>query len=135
MYHIKKRVSVISWLFILLIFLQGCVVYQKKSVTLERTFQEGLKTKVVTDSGNTFKFKRIGFEDGKFYGVMISNGEITKVSLQENELSKIILKNENMSTLLTIGTSIVSVFGILIIWFLIDTGGGDLDFSGSVDQQ
>ena len=94
MYHIKKRVSVISWLFILLIFLQGCVVYQKKPVTLERAFQEGLKTKVVTDSGNTFKFKRIGFEDGKFYGVMISNGEITKVSLQENELSKIILKNE-----------------------------------------
>ena len=92
MYHIKKRVSVIRWLFIGLILLQGCVVYQNKPVTLERAFQKGLKTKVVTDSANTFKFKRIGFEDGKFYGVKISNGEITKVSLQENELAKIVLK-------------------------------------------
>ncbi|WP_339627927.1 hypothetical protein [uncultured Maribacter sp.] len=126
MKNLRRKGLVISCLFAALILLEGCVVYQNKPVTLERAFQEGLKTKVVTDNDNTYKFKRIGFEDGQFYGVRKSNGEITKVPLLENELTKIVLKNEPMSTLLTIGASIVSVFGVLIILFIIDTGGGDL---------
>ena len=115
---LSKWIKTISLFFATIILFQGCVVYQKKPGTLERAFQEGLQTKVVTYNDNTYKFKRIEFEDGTFYGVKESRSEITKVPLLENELAEILLKNKAMSNFLTIGASIVLVVGLLSIWFI-----------------
>jgi hypothetical protein len=108
---------------------QSCVVYQKTSLSLEQAAKEQLKAKVKTNTNKTYKFQRIGFEDGEFYGLQKTKGEIVRVSLQDNEISKILLQDKTMSTILDIGLPVV---GFVLIIGIITGLNADINpgFSG-----
>ena len=121
---IRKQIKDLALLFAILILFQSCVVYQNTSVSLEKAAKEQLKTKVKTNTNKTYKFQRIGFENGEFYGLQKIKGEIVRVSLQDNEISKILLKDKTMSTILNTGLPVV---GLVLIILIIQGLNGDIN--------
>ena len=127
---IRKHLESLVLLFIILMFFQSCVVYEKSSVSLEWAAQQERKAKVKTINNQTYKFKLIRFENDQFYGIQKVNGEIIKTPLQSDKLNKIQLQNKSTSTVATITTVIGSLIGVILVWYFIDTGGGNwLDLS------
>ena len=113
---IRKQIKHLALLFASLILLQSCVVYQKSSVSLDQAAKEGTKVKVKTNTNKTYKFQRIGFEDGNFYGEQkIVGYKKVIIPLQDNEIYKVLLKDKTKSTILSIGLSVVLVGVILVI--------------------
>ena len=66
---IKAHLKAVACLLTLLILLQGCTVYKKSNITLEDAYKSEIQVKVKTNDNKTLKYKRIEFEDGKYYGV------------------------------------------------------------------
>lgn len=127
---IRKHLKSLVLLFTILIFFQSCVVYEKSSVSLEWAAKQERKAKVKTNNNQTYKFKRIQSENEHFYGIKETNGDIIKIPLEADKLNKIQLQNKSTSTIATITTIIGSLIGVILIWYFIDTGGGNwLDLS------
>lgn len=122
---IRKYIEHLVLLFSIIIFQQSCVVYQKNSVSLETAESEGLKAKVEMKTQESYKFQRIVFENNHYYGIQKTNGETIKKPIKVNELNKIRLQDKSTSTIATVATILGSLTGVILIWYFIDTGGGD----------
>ena len=122
---IRKYIEHFVLLFTIIIFQQSCVVYQKNSVSLETAESQGLKAKVEMKTQESYKFQRIVFENNHYYGIQKTNGETIKKPLEVNELNKIRLQDKSTSTIATVATILGSLIGVILIWYFIDTGGGD----------
>ena len=127
---IRKHMESLVLLFTILMFFQSCVVYEKSSVSLELAAQQERKAKVKTINNQTYKFKLIRFENDQFYGIQKVNGEVIKTPLEADKLNEIQLQNKSTSTITTITTVLGSLIGAILVWYFIDTGGGNwLDLS------
>ena len=122
---IRTYIEHLVLIFITLILLQSCVVYEKSSVSLEWAAQQERKAKVKTINNQTYKFKLIRFENDQFYGLQKVNGEIIQTPLEADKLNKIQLQNKSTSTTATFTTVLGSLIGVILVWYLIDTEGGN----------
>jgi len=109
---IKTHLKTVVLIFAALILLQGCTVYKSANVTLEEAVKSQTKVKIKTKDIQSLKFKRLEFEDGKYYGVKKFKGDIIKMSLDENNLISVRLKNKTLSIILPIAIPIV-LLGII----------------------
>jgi hypothetical protein len=119
---IRKYLEPFVFLFSLLILFQSCVVYEKSSVSLEWAVKQERKAKVETITNQTYKFKQIKSDKDQFYGIQKLNGDIIKTPLQANEINKIQLQDKSTSTIATITTVLGSLIGVILAWYVIDTG-------------
>ncbi|AOW21638.1 hypothetical protein [Urechidicola croceus] len=114
---IKKQLR--FWVFVLssVIMIQSCRVYHKETVTLDEAIQKQKRVKIITNDDQKYKFKKVVFEDGLFYGVSMKKGKEVKTQLKVEELKKVRLHNKKMSIIYGILTPIVVIFGVLYIGF------------------
>ena len=117
MKKIRKQIGYLVLLFASLILLQSCVVYQKTNVSLEQAVNAEVKTKVITKANETYKFHRISFEDGKFYGVTKKTSgykNVAKIPLEDTEINKVLLKDKSTSTILSVGLGVILTGGLVV---------------------
>ena len=124
MKKIKAHLKVVAFLLTLLILLQACTVYKKSNITLEDAYKSEIQVKVKTNDNKTLKYKRIEFEDGKYYGVnepyYRSNYpehkkvESIKTPIKLENIEHIKIKDETASKIITFGIPIV-LAGVAII--------------------
>lgn len=98
----------------ILILFQGCTVYKSAPISIEHAVQNENKVKVITKSGEKFKFSRIGIEDNSYYGVSKSKGEVVKTVLDEKSINTIKEKDKTLSTVLSLGVPVVILGAILV---------------------
>ncbi|WP_242083877.1 hypothetical protein [Aestuariivivens sediminis] len=122
---IRKHMEPLVLLFSISLFFQSCVLYEKSPVSLEWAATQNRKAKVTTTDKQTYKFKTIRLENDHYYGIKDTKGEIIKTPLQADNLKKIHLQNKGASTVGTIVTAIGCVVAVILVWYFIDTGGGD----------
>ena len=111
---IRKYMESLVLLFTILMFFQNCIVYEKSSVSLDWAAKQELRAKVEMKTNETYKFKRISFENQHYYGIQKINGDIIKTPLQANELNKIQLQDKSTSTIATITTVLGSLIGVIL---------------------
>ena len=128
---IKIHLKIVALFFSVLMLLQGCTVYKSVPISLEQAVQNESKVRVRTNSNEKLKFNRIGFEDGKYFGVKKSNNVIGKTPLDQNYINTINEKDKAVSTIATVGVSIVALFGVLVGVYLIAGGGGTYNWTFS----
>ena len=113
---LKKQIKHISLFLSILIVFQSCVtIYESQPLTLEEVNDRHIKTKVLTKSGETLKFKNISFENGTYYGVNKKKGETLKVPLQKEAIREIKIKNRALSTVVNIPLVFVYIFTVSAI--------------------
>ena len=114
---IKIHLKVAALFFTVLILLQGCTVYKSVPISLEQAVQNESKVRVRTNSNEKLKFNRIGFEDGKYFGVKKSNNVIVKTPLDQNFINIINEKDKTGSTILSIAIPlvIIVVLGVIVV--------------------
>jgi len=122
MKKIKTQIKLIALVLSVLILFQGCTIYKTTPVSLDQAAKEEIKTKVFVKSDENLIFRRIAFEEGKFYGVTKEKGEIVKILLDEQFIDNVKVKDKVWSTIATLGLSVVSLFGILMGVWLISGG-------------
>jgi hypothetical protein len=115
---IKKQIRPITFLFGILIMLQSCVAYKSQNFTLEEAAKTDSKVKVHTVTNENLKFKRVGVENGQYYGVRKVKGELVKVPLDRTMLNKINVKDKTISTILNSTLGFVGAIGalVLVVW-------------------
>ena len=106
---IKKQFKSVALILSMLILFQGCTAYKSASVTLDEASKSEGKVKVHTTTNETLKFKRIGIENGNYYGVKKIKGDLVKVPLDKTKLNKIKVKDDTMSTIMTIALPVVII--------------------------
>lgn len=112
----KQYVKRISTLLMVLVLFQSCTIYKRANVTLDKTIDSKIKTRITNINGRKYNFKHVVFEDNDYYGVAKSHGEIVKTKLSEKSIEKVQLKDKTGSTILTILLPItILVGGILIL--------------------
>ena len=110
---IKKQIKSVALVLTILILLQGCTIYQSVPVSIDHAVQKETKVKVMTKNSEKMKFKRIGVENGNYYGVKIVKGDIIKIPLDKESIISIKEKDKTLSNVATIGISVVSLFAVL----------------------
>jgi len=99
----------------LLILLQSCRVYHKTPVSLDQAVKEEKRVKIKTEDGKTYKFHKVIFEDGRFYGVRKEKGEMVKTPIEQNQLRKVRLHNKTLSIIYGIGITLLTSYGVTFI--------------------
>ena len=113
---LKKQIKHISLFLSILIVFQSCVtIYKSQPLTLEEVNDRHIKTKVLTKSGETLKFKNISFENGTYYGANKKKGKTLKVPLQKEAIREIKIKDKALSTIINIPLIFVYVIGVSIV--------------------
>jgi len=80
-----RLLKVVALFFSVLILFQGCTVYKSTNVTLEEAVKADTKVRLKTKDHQTLKFKKIGIEDGKFYGLLYyKNTSWVKTKINED---------------------------------------------------
>jgi len=123
---IKIHLKAVALFFSILILLQGCTVYKSPNVTLEAAVRTDNKIKITTNDNQTLKFKRIGFEDGFYFGVKKINGETIKTQIDEQKAEKVQLKDETLSAIITVLFPL-ALIGLLALILYGDMIGGYSD--------
>ena len=113
---IKKHLKTVALFCATLIFFQGCTVYKSANVTLEEASKAEIQARVKTNDNQTLKFKRIGFENGRYYGVKKINGDIIKTRIDEQKVERVQLKDKTASTIIPIAVPVI-IIGIAAIIF------------------
>jgi len=111
----KKQINLITLLFAIVMFFQSCTVYKSANVTLDQAIQNESKVKVITMNNAKFKFKRIGVEDGNYYGIKKKNNVVIRIPLDQNFVKIIKEKDKPLSTVLSIGIPLVIAGGVIAI--------------------
>ncbi len=108
---LKEQFRYIALLFTLLILLQSCRIYHRKSITLDQAIKEQKQVKIKTVDNKTLKFKKLIYEDGEYYGIKTSafTYEIHKIPFDKSKLQSIRLHNKTMSIIYGAGLSIVLI--------------------------
>lgn len=116
----------------LFVFTQSCTVYHSTAVDIEKAVQTQNKVKLVTNTKDTYRFKKIIEKDNMYYGVANpkSNSNLVDLDKEKPEiyyknlnvyplelqhLKGIYTKNRELSTVLSIGIPVVLVTVALII--------------------
>ena len=97
-----RRLKVVALFFSVLILLQGCTVYKKANVTLEEAVTSDTKVRIKTNDNQTLKFKKIGIENGDYYGLLNYKSAWVKTQINEGNIEKIQVKDKTASTILNI---------------------------------
>ncbi len=124
---LKKHIGNFSFILAMLILFQGCKVYHKDSVTLQKAVESGERTKIETKLNNRIVHNKVIFEDDKYFGVKKINGAFIKIPIDENKISKVRLQNKTLSTIYTILLPIAIVVGAGLTFL----AGGGLDWKDS----
>ena len=101
---------------------QSCTVYKSTPITLEQAVQNESKVKIVTNRNQTFIYKKIVFDEGKYYGVERVKSKKISIPINEDLVKSIQMKNQVLSALISVATPIVIIIGIGVI----NTAGGGL---------
>ena len=99
----------LAYLLLMLVLFQSCTVYKSSSVTLEEAYSKESKTKIESKIGETFKFKRIYFENGNYYGEKKIRGEVKKIILNPNGINNVKIKDITLSIVFTIALPITVI--------------------------
>lgn len=83
---------------------------------MDQAIQKESKVKVKTQSGEILKFKRVGFENGNYYGVKITKGEVVKIPFEEKRIAAVNEKDKTLSIIMTIGLPIFIIIGSAFIF-------------------
>ena len=110
----KNYSKIAAFLCSILILLQGCTVYKSTSISMEHAVQNETKVKVKTNSGEKYKFSRIGIKDGNYFGVTKSKGAMVKIPLDEKSINTVNEKDKTLSTVLSIGIPVI-ILGVIIV--------------------
>ncbi len=128
---IREQISLLSSIFIMLIFFQSCRVYHSKHVPLEEAVKSEKRVKIKTKEQKTLKFNRVVLEEGQFYGIKVKGKQINKTLLKIEDLKKVRLHNKTMSIILGIAVPVITIAGIFVIAISSWSGpdiGGDFTF-------
>jgi len=100
-----RLLKVVAFFFSVLILFQGCTVYKSANVTIEEAVKTDTKVRLKTKDHQTIKFKKIGIEDGKFYGLLYyKNTSWVKTKINEDNIEKIQVKDKVLSTFINVIT-------------------------------
>ena len=116
------------------ILLQSCTVYRSVNVTVEEAIQSEQRVKVVTNTNEKYKFKRIEQEENQIIGIVsrISDTakKLTKVTdgrkykepfiaviIPKDNIEGVYLKDKQLSIILSVGVPIVSIIGLMGILY------------------
>lgn len=131
MKRFRRQFKTISLLLSLLTLFQSCRVYHRDSVTLDHAVKQEKRVKIKTIDNKTLKFKKLIYEEGKYFGIKPSTfmDTVYKVPLDQSKLQNIRLHNKALSIVygisITIITSLVLAYIIVLSSFDLD-----LDFGG-----
>ncbi|WP_370476987.1 hypothetical protein [Tamlana flava] len=95
----------------LLILFQSCTIYRSTPITLDQAVKNEYKVKVITKTSGALKFKRIGVENGDYYGLIWSRGETIRIPLKEENIISVQEKNKTLSNLLVIALPVALTIG------------------------
>jgi hypothetical protein len=140
---IRKHLKLIALLLSVVFLLQSCKVYQTKTVMVDEAIQSSGRVKVNSFRNDTYKFDKLGLEDGKLYGITkkksltakklsfqnhkdINNSKYLKILLPDNIVKEIHLQNKTMSTVVSIAIPLIIIIGVLAIIQPGNVGGGSL---------
>lgn len=111
-----------SWLLAIVMVFQSCTVYKSTPVTLDQAVENELKVRIITTSNKTFIYKKIVFDEGKYYGIDRVKSKKIKIPINGDLVKSIQIKNQLLSALVSVATPIVIIIGIGVI----NTAGGGL---------
>lgn len=120
--NLKKKFS--STILALVFLLQSCVVYQKKTVSIDEAVASNNKVLILRTNETKLRLKEIEQIDGKIYGIYRVKGENIKVPIAESDIKTIRIQSKSASTWGTIGIvagSLLAV-GITIIAISLQDG-------------
>ena len=119
----KKLTKQIAKLFILIILLQSCTIYKGGYVRIDQAVQNENKVKINTKTNEKLKFKKVVLENGAYYGVKKVKGKNEKIPIDVDQIYRIKEKDALASTLMTVPTTIIAIFSVASLAFLIGGGG------------
>lgn len=123
---LKRKTVLVSIIMAIILTFQSCKVYHRDSVTLAQAAESGKQTKIETIYNQTFRYQKIIFEDGLYYGVLKHKDQISRFPIAENNIIKVRLQNKPLSTIYSVALPIAVVLGALIAVGLV--------FRGSLEQ-
>lgn len=109
----KKQLRPIALLMAIAMVIQSCTVYKSTPLTLEQAVQNESKVRITSNSNESFKYKKIVFEDGKYYGVKRFTREKFRVHINEDLVKSIDEINITQTTVLNIGIPL-AIIGVIV---------------------
>ena len=125
---LRKHLKPIALILALTFLIQSCRVnaYTYKPITVDDAVKSGFayKTKVKTFSDRTYVFVKVEWENEKIIGLKRQKKGFIKIPVETNQIKEIYNKREDrtLSTILTIGTPVVIVGGLLTFAFYMAYG-------------
>ena len=92
--------KLIALILSLAVLLQGCKVYYKNPVSLDKAVQEATSVKVTTNYDDVMLFKKVLLKDGKYFGLKSLKRSSENILLTEGSIKKIKLYNGTMTGIL-----------------------------------
>lgn len=123
---IKRNMRWAAKILSILILLQSCTVYHSYKSSIDDAIASNNKVKIVLDSGEKHKFKKLNRNDNEVYGLIYNKSSsyeywasrksmpsksetLTYVQIYDNELKNLHLRNKSASTILTIAIPILAL--------------------------
>ncbi|HSD13048.1 MAG TPA: hypothetical protein VLB74_00215 [Flavobacterium sp.] len=110
-----KKIQTISLLLTLIFLFQSCYVYQKASINPDKAVAANGRMKVITTDNKKYKFLKIKKKDSTYYGITKMKGQIVNIPLEKENMKSIHPVNKTNSTILTVGTVLLSAGTVIII--------------------
>lgn len=115
MKSIKKITTSIASVFIILMMLQSCTVYNRASSSLDKAVLNKSKVKIITTNNDKIKLNYIKSENEAYYGVDKVKGKYVNIPIDETKIISVHEKNKAKSTGATILTSLGIAGAIYVI--------------------
>ena len=130
---INQKNYLLSILLSILILLQGCRVYQREAVDIERAVESQKRVKIKTTKNKILKYTSIIYENGNFYGIRSNknSSKYQKILLNQNEIKTTRLHNKPLSIILGILLPVTIFVGTILLTFSASSGPfiGTINFS------
>ncbi len=114
MTHYKSPIALRYIIHLVVLFylftVSSCMIYHKKTTSLEETINSKQNVKVVFTDGRKMHFKDLVREEGILYGIQRTKGQLNKVIIPEDQIKEIHQKNKNASG----GLSFVLGVGVFV---------------------
>ena len=109
-----KSICVSLCLFVLL-FLQSCTEYQKKSVSIQDASASKKPVLLIRKDDTRLTFKKIVLQGSKYYGMLKENGQMIKIPIVESDIKTIRMMDQATSLIGTIGILMgcLTILGII----------------------
>jgi hypothetical protein len=107
-----KQSKAIAFVLPMAILVQSCRTYNFRSVTLEEAAKDGRRVKIKTKDKEVWKFKKVIYEHGQFYGLKRKN---RKILIHPENIKKVKLHNRTLSIIQTV---VAAFFGSILIYLV-----------------